>query len=344
MPAGGFGNLIALPFQSRPREIGNSVFVDDDFLPYEDQWAYLSQIDRLSRAELLSLVAEAAIAGQIFAVRLPSTEEDDEPWAALPSRRSNEPAIEGTLPELVEIVLGNQVYIDRSHIPPGLVNRIARLAAFQNPEFYSAQAMRSSTFGKPRVISCAELFSKHVALPRGCLDDLLRLLGDIGTKAKLRDERQEKRPLETRFLGELTAEQNKTAAALLKHETGVLAATTAFGKTVVAANMIAARGRTTLVLVHRRQLLEQWVARLQTFLDMDDSNLVRRDIMVGRRSRLASSILPSCKVWSGRASCRISSPITAMLPSMNAIISPPLASKPSRGRPKPDTCSGYLRR
>src|SRR5271168_2934001 len=106
--------------------------------------------------------------------------------------------------------------------------------------------MRLPTFGKPRVISCAELFSKHVALPRGCLDDLLRLLGDVGTKAKLRDERQEGRPLETRFLGELTAEQNTAAAALLKFETGVLAATTAFGKTVVAANLIAARGRTTL--------------------------------------------------------------------------------------------------
>ena len=268
MPAGGFGNLIALPFQSRPREKGNSVFIDDDFCPYEDQWAYLSEIDRLSRAELLSLVAEAATAGQLFAVRLPSTEEDDEPWAALPSRRSKEPAIEGALPDLVEVVLGNQIYIDRSDLPPALVNRIARLAAFQNPEFYAAQAMRLSTFGKPRVISCAELFSKHVALPRGCLDDLLSLLGDVGIKAKLRDERQQGQHLETRFLGELTAEQNKAVAALLKYETGVLAATTAFGKTIVAAHMIAARGRTTLVLVHRRQLLEQWLARLQTFLDI----------------------------------------------------------------------------
>jgi superfamily II DNA or RNA helicase len=268
MPAGGFGNLIALPFQSRPREKGNSVFVDDDFRPYDDQWAYLSEIGRISRNELLSLVAEAATAGQIFAVRLPSTEEDDEPWTALPSRRSKERAIESALPEIVEVVLGNQVYIDRSDLPPVLVNRIARLAAFQNPEFYTAQAMRLSTFGKPRVISCAKLFSKHVALPRGCLDDLLRLLADVGVKAKLRDERQQGRSLETRFLGELTAEQKKAVAALLKHETGVLSATTAFGKTVVAANMIAARGRNTLVLVHRRQLLEQWVARLQTFLDI----------------------------------------------------------------------------
>ncbi len=273
MPAGGFGNLIALPLQHRPRENGNSVFLDDDFRPYEDQWAYLSTIDRLSRGELISIVAEAAATGQIIGVRLSSTKEDDEPWAALPSRRSKEPPIMGELPDSVEVVLGNQVYIDRTKLPPALVNRIARLAAFQNPEFYAAQAMRLPTFGKPRIISCAELFSKHVALPRGCLDNLLGLLGDAGVAAALRDERQQGRPLGMRFLGELTPEQDKAFVALLQHETGVLAATTAFGKTVIAAKMIAERDRTALVLVHRRQLLDQWVARLQAFLDIPPNKL-----------------------------------------------------------------------
>ena len=268
MPAGGFGNLISLPFQSRPRENGNSVFVDDDFHPYEDQWAYLSTLHRLSRSEMLSIVTEAATAGQIFGVQLPPAHEDDQPWTASPSRRNKEPPVEGPLPKSVEVVLGDQIYIDRSKLPPGLVTRIARLAAFQNPEFYTAQAMRLPTFGKPRVISCAELFSKHVALPRGCLDSLMGLLGSVGIAAELRDERQQGQPLAARFLGELTSEQSEAAATLLKHETGVLAAATAFGKTVVAAKMIAARGRNTLVLVHRRQLLEQWVARLQAFLDI----------------------------------------------------------------------------
>jgi len=242
MPAGGFGNLIALPFQSRPRENGNSVFVDDDFHPYEDQWAYLSTLHRLSRSEMLSIVTEAATAGQIFGVQLPPAHEDDQPWTASPSRRNKEPPVEGPLPKSVEVVLGDQIYIDRSKLPPGLVTRIARLAAFQNPEFYTAQAMRLPTFGKPRVISCAELFSKHVALPRGCLDSLMGLLGSVGIAAELRDERQQGQPLAARFLGELTSEQSEAAATLLKHETGVLAAATAFGKTVVAAKMIAARG------------------------------------------------------------------------------------------------------
>ncbi len=268
MPVGGFGNLIALPFQSGPREKDNSVFVDDDFHPYDDQWAYLSKVSRLSRSDLLSILADAATDGQIFGVRLPSTNEDDEPWTAPPSRRNKEPPIEGPLPKSVEVVLGNQVYIDRSKLPPALVNRIARLAAFQNPEFYAAQAIRLPTFGKPRVISCAELFPKHLALPRGCLDDLIALFGNVGIAAELHDERQYGQPIAAPFLGELTPEQNDAAAALLKHDTGVLAAATAFGKTVVAAKMIAARKRNTLVLVHRRQLLEQWVARLRAFLDI----------------------------------------------------------------------------
>jgi superfamily II DNA or RNA helicase len=268
MPAGGFGNLIALPLQNRPRANGNSAFLDDDFRPHEDQWAFLSAIVRLSRNGLMSIVAEAAETGQIIGVPIPSTDEDDEPWAAPPSRRRKEPPIEGELSSSVEVVLGNQLYVDRSKLPPALVNRIARLAAFQNPEFYAAQAMRLPTFGKPRIISCAELFPKHIALPRGCLDDLLGLLTGLGVAVEPRDERQAGQPIGTRFLGELTPEQEIAAAKLLMHETGVLAATTAFGKTVVAAKMIAARDRNTLVLVHRRQLLDQWVARLQTFLDL----------------------------------------------------------------------------
>ena len=161
------------------------------------------------------------------------------------------------------------MYIDRSTLPPALVNRLIRLAAFQNPEFYAAQAMRLPTFGKPRVISCAELFAKHMALPRGCFDAAIDLLTTIGIRPELRDERFSGTPIGTRFLGTLTTEQQTAADALIAHDTGVLAATTAFGKTVVAAKLIAERNTNTLVLVHRHQLLDQWVARLRAFLDID---------------------------------------------------------------------------
>ena len=269
MPAGGFGNLIALPLQHGPRQAGNSVFVDDELRPYDDQWSFLSSLKRMSRVDLAKLVDQASAVGRIMGVRLPLTDDDDEPWMAPPSRRRAEQPIVGEFPESVEIVLGNQVYIDRSILPTALINSLIRLAAFQNPEFYAAQAMRLPTFGKPRVISCAELLTKYIALPRGCLDAAVDLLVSNRICPKLRDERYGGAPLGTRFLGILTEEQQAAVDALMAHDTGVLAATTAFGKTVVACRLIATRNTNTLVLVHRQQLLDQWVARLRAFLDIE---------------------------------------------------------------------------
>ncbi|NJO33943.1 MAG: hypothetical protein HC869_13190 [Rhodospirillales bacterium] len=185
MPTGGFGNLIALPLQSKPRENGNCVFVDDDFQPFADQWAYLSSVRKTPAREAGALVATASEQGRILRVRIPVTDNDDEPWTAPPSRNRSEVAIDSPLPETIDLVLGNCVYIDRTRLPPMLVSRLIRLAAFQNPEFYAAQAMRRPTLGKPRIISCAELFSKYVALPRGCLDDIRNLLDDLGIKTSV---------------------------------------------------------------------------------------------------------------------------------------------------------------
>ena len=268
LPQGGFGNLIALPLQGVPRESGNSVFIDADFEPWPDQWSFLSGLRRLSATEIATIVDEAGRRGRIVGLRLPLDDEDEEPWTAPPSRRRPLPVVAGALPECIGAVLGDQLYVAREGLPPGLVNRLVRLAAFQNPAFYTAQAMRRSTFGTPRIVACAELLSHHVALPRGCLEATKELLEEFGIGLDLRDERYAGRPVETTFLGELTPEQAAAAAALLAHDTGVLAATTAFGKTVVAASLLATRGTNTLILVHRRQLMDQWIARLGAFLDL----------------------------------------------------------------------------
>jgi hypothetical protein len=199
MPAGGFGNLIALPLQNGPRQMSNSVFVDDELRPYDDQWTFLSSLRRMSRTEVANLVDQASAAGRIVGVRLPLDDDEDEPWLTPPSRRKAEQPVVGVMPERVEVVLANRVYIDRSALPPSLVNRLIRLAAFQNPEFYAAQAMRMPTFGKPRVISCAELFTKHIAFPRGCVDAAVALLVSNGIRAELRDERNGGTPLGTCF-------------------------------------------------------------------------------------------------------------------------------------------------
>ena len=272
LPAGGFGNLIALPLEHGPRESGNSVFLNERFVPWPDQWAFLSSLRRLTLAEASKIGDKAGRQGRVVGLRLPIDDEDEEPWIS-PSRRLPLPDPVAPLPKRVDAVLGDRIYIPRNGLPPTLVNRLIRLAAFQNPAFYSAQAMRRSTFGIPRVVACAELLAHHVVLPRGCRDALEAQLADLGVAVHLRDERHAGHLIETAFLGDLTPVQRAAADALLAHETGVLAATTAFGKTVVAASIIAARGANTLVLVHRRQLMEQWIARLGVFLDLPGSSI-----------------------------------------------------------------------
>ncbi|HYI11763.1 MAG TPA: DEAD/DEAH box helicase family protein [Thermoanaerobaculia bacterium] len=268
LPHGGFGNLIALPLQKQARERGNSVFVDDELVSHPDQWAFLSAIRRISRSRVETIVRDAERTGQIVGVRFPpADDEEEEPWAAPPSRHRNLPVIAG-LPPTLEVVLGNQIYVAKQALVPALRNRLLRLAAFQNPEFYKAQAMRLSTYDKPRIVACAEDHPQHIGLPRGCLDDLLALLADLRIAPIIRDERLAGLPLGATFRGELRPEQRIAAEAMLAYETGVLSATTAFGKTVVAAWLIAQRRVNTLVLVHRRQLLDQWVERLSAFLDL----------------------------------------------------------------------------
>jgi superfamily II DNA or RNA helicase/very-short-patch-repair endonuclease len=281
LPQGGFGSLIALPLQREPRDRGNSVFLDADLKPWADQWAFLASVHRLGRKQIESVVQRAERLGRVLGVRLPPQEDDEqEPWSTPPSRRPVTPPISDTLPKSIELVLGNQIYIPKA-LPPGLRNRLLRLAAFQNPAFYQAQALRLSTYGTPRIIACADDFPHHIGLARGLLDDVLLTLDDLGIATPIRDERCAGRPSAATFQGRLRPEQQRAAEALLAHDTGVLAATTAFGKTVIGAWLIAERRVSTLVLVHRRQLLEQWIERLAMFLGLPSEAIGR--IGGGRR-------------------------------------------------------------
>lgn len=270
MPKGGFGNLIALPLQRLPAHKGNSLFVDDDLRIYPDQWAFLSSLPRVSASHVERLAGEARAGGKVVGVRPVSMiEGQDDPWTLPPSRmavktrRTTE-----RVPESIEVVLSDEVYVPKNGLPPALLNEVVRLAAFQNPEFYRAQAMRLPVYGKPRVIGCASDSGKHIGLPRGCLDDLRTLMAEWGVQLRVDDKRVAGTAIPARFVGQLRPEQVHAAEVLLRHDYGILAAGTAFGKTVVAISVLASRAVNTLILVHRRQLMDQWVERLTTFLDL----------------------------------------------------------------------------
>jgi superfamily II DNA or RNA helicase len=269
LPEGRLGNLIALPLQHKSREMGNTLFLDSAFRPYPDQWAFLSSVRRLNKKEIENVIEEAKHRGEIIGIRIPIAEEsEDEPWKMSPSRKRDKSLICEHLPNSTSIILSDLIYIDKEKLPSILRSRLIQLSAFQNPEFYKAQAMRLSTYGKPRIISCAEDFEEYIGLPRGCIEEVMEMLNSLGISVDIRDERTSGMPIIVQFKGSLRPEQELAAKAMSMHDIGVLAAATAFGKTVVAAKLIADRSVNTLVLVHRRQLLDQWTAQLSEFLSL----------------------------------------------------------------------------
>lgn len=283
LPAGGFGNLIALPLQGRARRQGNSVFLDDSLTPYPDQWAFLSTVRTLLPGQVNDLLAElcsgrpplGALAEPAEAAGIhapladssPSTSDFPTPWKPQPPcTLSTQDFKQLSLP----IVRGNGLYIQKEHLTPAARNRLIRLAAFRNPDFYKKQAMHFSTHNIPRIISTAAEVDGFLVLPRGCEEALCALLPDAGADYAIQDETCPGRPLRITFTGALRPDQQPAADALLAHRNGVLSATTAFGKTVVAAWLIAQRGVNTLVLVHTQALLNQWQAALSQFLQIDE--------------------------------------------------------------------------
>jgi superfamily II DNA or RNA helicase len=266
MPKGGFGNLIALPLQKHARENGFSVFVDASLRPYQDQWAFLAAIEPMAPHDIEPTILRATGGTHPLDITFIDDEDLATPWKR---EASTSRKLAGAMPDALVVTLANLIYFEKSALPQALVNRLIRLAAFQNPEFYKAQAMRLSVWDKPRVIGSAENYPQHIALPRGCLDAAQALLKDNGIRCDLRDERCSGERIGVDFVGVLRPDQERAATAMLQHDAGVLCAPTAFGKTVTAAAIIARRGVNTLVLVHRTELLKQWQQRLQAFLGID---------------------------------------------------------------------------
>lgn len=236
---------------------------------------YLSTVRKLDLAKTGRIVEKVIRSDAVVAVGAGWTEVYGErtPWKLAPSRRLADATIPGPLPERITLVLANRLLVEKRDLPPTLLTRLRRLAAFQNPEFFRAQQMRLSTFGKRRLIDCSEDMPAHLALPRGYLGAVLALGEVNGIVVSLTDERHSGSSLEAAFRGELTSQQQEAAEALAAHDAGFLCAPTGFSKTVIAAWLIAQREVSTLVVVHRQHLAVQWRGRLATFLDLGPSTI-----------------------------------------------------------------------
>jgi Type III restriction enzyme, res subunit len=271
LPSGGFANLIALPLQKKSRESGNTVFLDDRFDIIDDQWRYLSQVRRLNNAEVEALIY---LAGH---PRFPKSGHDDD--AILRSDETlviyNEQGLKENLlkGKTIEVFLAAMIRIPLGELPPKVITALKRTASFANPEFYKLQRMRRATYPEPRFIFSGKIREHDILLPRGCLDSVGQLLSSIGATVVLRDERLGRKDFLAEFRGELKPEQQIAVDSLLRYDTGILQAPPGAGKTVMGCALIAKRKVTTLILVHRQPLLEQWRQRLQDFLGLDKSEI-----------------------------------------------------------------------
>ncbi len=263
MPDGGFGNLIALPLQGLARKSGNSVFVDENFNVYDDQWAYLNSIKKISVEQINDIVnnkKEESELGELV------KSDEQKPWET----KVKKSLTRFDFPSKIEIVHSNMLYVKIDGLSERAKNAIKRLGAFKNSEFYKAQAMRFPVYDKPRIICTSEIIDDYIALPRGCKKSLCELLTNASVDFGFIDMTNAGNAIAVQFNGELRENQIVAAEALLSRETGVLSAATAFGKTVVAANIISVRKRNTLILVHTRALLNQWKKSLESFLTFDN--------------------------------------------------------------------------
>lgn len=266
MSKGGLGNLIALPLQMTARKTGNSVFIDENFEVYADQWEFLSGLRRLPEDEIKKLIVSLCPDNELGPLRK-DEEEEQKPWE---TNKAMTKLSKTDFPVKATIVRANMLYILKAGFSQRALNGLKRLAAFRNPEFYKAQAMRMPTFNKPRVISCADETGEYLCLPRGCETDVVNFLSEFQVSLEWTDKRNGGRLINVEFNGQLRAEQQGAINPLMKADNGVLAATTAFGKTVVAAKLISERKVNTLVLVHRQQLVSQWKSKLTEFLNINE--------------------------------------------------------------------------
>ena len=261
MPEGGFGNLVALPLQGQARKRRNSVFVDDDFLVYKDQWAFLYNINKMKNKEV-DMLLNLHVCEELGAL---TTSSESKPWVTpIPQDISK-----SDFYSKIEITKADKIYIPLKAVSVKVLNHLKRIASFKNPEFYSKQALRLSTYSTPRIISCFDITDDYLAMPRGCEDAILSFLNENGVKYNIVDETNHGTPISVSFQGKEREEQLAAINALLMHSNGVLHATTAFGKTVTAAAIIARKKVSTLILVHSKALLAQWHERLTEFLNID---------------------------------------------------------------------------
>ena len=277
MPEGGFGNLIALPLQHEPRKQNNSVFINTDGTSHKDQWSILAATQKVTKPQLQSYLRQLNDYVEI------ESNNNNEPWKRF--NASDDYKIKDC-PQKVTLTLADQLYVPIAKLPGKLTSKLKNSAVFSNPEYYKRQALRLSTIGTSRYICAAHIENGYLILPRGCLSKVTGILSEQSIEIEYRDIRFEGKQLEKiKFTGKLKSQQKQAVDALFEEENGIFVASTGFGKTISGLALIAKRKVNTLILVHNRQLAEQWLERIKVFLTNVESGS-----LLGGKDKLSNEV------------------------------------------------------
>ncbi len=264
MPQGGLGNLIALPLQGQALQKGNSAFVNERWEACPDQWEYLRNAKKISKEFVEERTKEWTPQGVLGVLSTAETEK------ATPWKKEKFPFHKSDVAGELRVVLADQIYVDTANLKPRFQNMLRRMASFQNPAFFRNLAMGYSIKGISRILCCYQDVEGYITLPRGKWEELQNCLDAAGVAFFAQDERQLGQSIHVNFQGTLYPEQQLAADAMLAQDTGMLSAATAFGKTAVGTYLIAERKVNTLILVHNREIMKNWVEDLQKFLDIQE--------------------------------------------------------------------------
>lgn len=261
LPGDGPGNLIAAPLQGRRRQDGLTLFLDPGTLePFDDQWEFLSSLGRLTRreAERIARKAARAVVGHMVD-RL---------------SRAEATRVQPRLPAILHADLATGVELDTAELPPAALSTFKHAASMANPKFYELQRLRKSTWNVARFVTGYDVtVDGKLVLPRGLRHTLGEIVERAGSRLDVTDNRSAGSEIDVALTADLTDRQAAAISAMIGHDDGVLVAPPGSGKTVMACAMIAERAASTLILVDRKALAEQWRTRVNDFLGIKSGQL-----------------------------------------------------------------------
>ena len=275
LPEGKLGNLIALPLQGRALRNGNSAFVDESWNTYKDQWKRLRETRRLSEKEVDDLIKLWCPDDDAMSIFQNDVVEDTAAGhtsllfgqtPASTNRDFHAEDADGS----VKIILSDGIYVNKKGLKDRMQNAIRRIAAYSNPQFFQTLKLGFSTKDTPRIVYKGYDEGDYIVIPRGCYDELISQLSVAGVRYDVVDKRQKGRKIDIHFNGDLYSEQQIAAEKMLYNDIGVLAAATAFGKTVLGAYLIAEKKVNALVLVHNVEIMNNWIKDLSSFLTINE--------------------------------------------------------------------------